>query len=194
MPPILALLRSRSKLILIALVMLCIAGLWLRGNHYQASRDLWRSTAKTQAEATRTAMAAAALRAETARLQTQRRYAAHARKADYEEPRSVSDLRAGADQYAVAHRLRTQADCRLPRNSDSAAQDSPAPDRDGPGPDPLERYGVADTIAIPRRRYDELVENTLRLAKVRIWGDGLIKDGLAVPSEDFAASLPEPRY
>lgn len=180
MPPILALLRSRSSLILVAALALCIAGLWLRGNHYRDARDHWRSTATQQADATRAASAAAAQRAETARLETERRYAAHARKADYETPPAVADLRTTAARYADAHRLRAEAACRLPGSSAASAEAGPAPDRDRPGADPVAGYGVAETVAVPRSRYDELVENTLRLERVRAWGEGLIAEGLAV--------------
>lgn len=183
MPSFLALLRSRSNLTLVGLLALTIAVLWLRGNHYRDARDHWRSTASQQAQATRAASAAAALRAETARLETERRYAAHARKADHEEPPALADLRASAARYADAHRLRAEAACGFPSSPATSAEAGPAPDRDGPGADPLAQYGLAETVAVPRSRYNELVDNTLRLERVRVWGEGLIADGLAVRKE-----------
>lgn len=177
--PIADILRVRSNLVLLALVALALSAFWLRGNHYRDARDQWRTTASTQADATRAAMAAAAQRAEAARLETERRYAAHARKADHEEPPALADLRASAARYGDAHRLRTEANCGLPGSPAASAEAGPAPDRDGPGADPLAQYGVAETVAVPRSRYNELVDNTLRLERVRVWGEGLIAAGLA---------------
>lgn len=181
MRAIIAALRSRVDLVIVTVVMLIVAALWWRGNHYRDARDLWRTTAQTQADATRTAMAAAAIRAETARLETERRYAAHARKADHEEPPAVVDLRTSARRYADAHRLRGKAtaDCRLPGSTAASAEASAAPDRDGPGADALDD-GATEMIAIPRAHFDQLRDNTLRLDRVRVWGEGLIADGLAV--------------
>lgn len=188
--PISAFLRSRANLIppfiLMALVALSVYALWQRGNHLSDARDLWRTTAQTQADATRTAMAAAAIRAETARLETERRYAAHARKADHETPPAVVDLRNAADRYADAHQLQHQpkTDCRLPGGTAASAKAGPPSDRDRPGADAVAKSeavetATVDTIAIPRAHFDQLRDNTLRLERVRIWGEGLIADGLA---------------
>lgn len=176
-------LRAHCIPFALALTVFLLAAFWARGNHYRDARDLWRTTARTQADATRAASAAAAIRAETARLETERRAAAHARKADHEEPPAVADLRHAADRYADAHRLRTpeasNADCRVPSHANPPASDGPAPDRDGPRADAL-----AEVVAIPRADFDQLRDNTLRLERVRIWGEGLIADGLAVREAD----------
>lgn len=187
MPPVLSSLRARAVLALGVIAILVLAALWARGNHLSDARDLWRTTAKTQAEATRTASAAAAIRAETARLETERRSAAHARKADHEEPPAVADLRNAADRYADARRLRPEADCRLSGSTDPAASGSPASDRDGRGDNPLEGRASDEVVLVPRQRYDEFVGNTLRLERVRNWGEGLIVDGLAVMDGEEAS-------
>lgn len=181
MQAIIAALRSRADAVIVTIVLLVVAALWWRGNHYRDARDLWRNNAKTQAEATSAASATAAQRAEAARLETERRYAAHARKADHEEQPALADLRASAARYADAHRLRTESACGLPGSPATSAEASPAPDRDRPGADPLAQYGMAETVAVPLSRYNELVDNTLRLERVRVWGEGLIADGLAIP-------------
>lgn len=196
MQAIIAALRSRADLVIVTVVMLIVAALWWRGNHYRDARDLWRTTAQTQADATRTAMAAAAIRAQTARLETERRYAAHARKADHEEPPAIADLRTSAHRYADAHRLRGKAtaDCGLPSSTATSAQNGPAPDRDRPGADALEETDPEgdgaepdeEMIVIPRTHFDQLTGNTLRLERVRIWGEGLIADGLAQKEEAWA--------
>lgn len=83
-------------------------------------------------------------------------------------------LRSSAARFADSRRVR--AYCGSPGETTSAIPNSPSPDRDGPG---------ADAVVLTRNEYDQFVENSLRLERVRQWGDSLIKEGLAVPEVGF---------
>lgn len=172
--------RTLAGAILLVLLALLITGLWQRGNHYRNARDQWRNTANAQVEAVRNASAAAAIQAEAARVETERRSAAHARKADHEETPAIDDLRNAADRFAAANRLRPQTNRSVSGNATAPATNSPAANSDRPGDNSLARGTDGDVVLVPRQRYDEFVDNTLRLKRVRNWGEGLIVDGLAV--------------
>ncbi|WDF73492.1 hypothetical protein [Novosphingobium sp. KACC 22771] len=158
-------------IILIALV----AGLWLRGNLLGADRDKWRKAAQDQQTAFTKASVEAALKAEADRIATEAKSATNARKADNVISPSVTHQRAAADRYADAHRLRPETDCRLSGQADTPPTNGAAPDRDGPGP---------DAVVIPRAHFDQLRDNTLRLERVRQWGESEIEAGRAVKVED----------
>lgn len=175
-----AVLRARLIPIAGGILLFAVAALWLRGNHYRNARDQWRNTANGQVEAVRNASAAAAVQAEAARLETERRSAAHARKADHEETPAIDDLRNAADRFAAANRLRPQTNRSVPGSATAPATNSPATNSDRPGDNPLEGRTDGEAVLVPRQRYDEFVDNTLRLKRVRNWGEGLITDGLAV--------------
>lgn len=179
MQPIVDALRLRLVPIaggLFAVLIIALVGAWMRGNHYRDNRNEWRDVAQLQRKAVTAAEKAAAARAEAARIETENRYAELARKADREEPVPVADQRAAADRYADAHAsVRTPVHCGPSSGPATAAANGSAPDRDGPGTDALAGY-----VTIPRAKYDQLRDNTLRLERVRIWGEGLIADGLAV--------------
>ncbi len=100
-----------------------------------------------------------------------------ARKADQDD-KTIDDLRAGAARFAAAraYRLRPEAAGGPASGAAAPAESGPAPDRDGPG---------ADAVVLTRPEYDELVSNSLRLERVRQWGESLITRGLAVPEVDF---------
>jgi len=149
---------------------------WLRGNHYRDNRDEWRNVAQLQRNAFTAAEKAAVARAEAFRIEIENRYATLARKADREEPAPVADQRAAADRYGDAHAgVRAPVHCGPSGGPAATAANGAAPDRDGPGADALAGY-----VTIPRVKYDQFRDNTLRLERVRIWGAGLIANGLAI--------------
>lgn len=158
-------------IILIALV----AGLWLRGNLLGADRDKWRKVALDQQTAFNHAAIEAAQKAEADRIATEAKSASNARKADNVIPPSVTHQRAAADRYADAHRLRPEADCRLSGPAGAPPANGAAPDRDGPGP---------DAVVIPRADFEQLRDNTLRLERVRLWGESEIEAGRAMKVGD----------
>jgi hypothetical protein len=158
-------------IILIAL----IAGLWLRGNILGADRDKWRKATQDQETAFSKASVEAALKAEADRIATEVKSATNARKADNVIPPSVTHQRAAADRYADAHRLRPEADCHLSGPTIAPPANGAAPDRDGPG---------LDAVVIPRAHFEQLRDNTLRLERVRQWGESEIEAGRAVKVED----------
>lgn len=186
MQPIVDALRMRLVPIaggLVGLLTIALIAAWLRGNHYRDNRNEWRDVAQLQRKAVTAAEKAAAARAEAVRIETENRYAEQARKADREEPASVVDQRAAADRYGDAHAgVRAPVHCGPSGGPAATAANGAAPDRDGPGADALAGY-----VTIPRVKYDQFRDNTLRLERVRIWGEGLIADGLAVPSEELGA-------
>lgn len=153
------------------LLILIVAGLWLRGNILGADRDKWRKAAQDQQTAFTKASVEAALRAEADRIATEAKSATNARKADNVIPPSVTHQRASADRYADAHRLRPETYCRLSGQADAPPANGIAPDRDGPGP---------DAVVIPRADFDQLRDNTLRLERVRQWGESEIGAGRAI--------------
>lgn len=145
--------------------------LWLRGNILDSDRDKWRKLAQDQEAAVTKAAIDAALKAEADRVATEAKSAANARRADNVIPPSVTHQRAAADRYADAHRLRPETDCRLSGQADTPPANGNTPNRDGPGP---------DAVVIPRAHFDQLRDNTLRLERVRQWGESEIEAGRAV--------------
>lgn len=138
----------------------------------------WRQRATTAQDDLARAKAssiAAGAQAEDNRIKTEAASATHARNTDHAEPTPITDHRAAADRWAAANRLRPAQSCNLPSSPDKAGQDSATPHRDGPGP---------DAVVIPLAKYNELRDNTLRLERVRIWGEEEIEAGRAVKVDD----------
>jgi hypothetical protein len=167
--------KAHPDLAIVACLILLAAGLKLEIFVLTTERNQWRATAEKQRGDYAAAQTAAATKAEAARIATEAASAANARKADYAEPQTVVDQRLAADRYAVAHRLRAQADCRLSGPTTQSPAPVAAPDRDGPGP---------DAVVIPRAHFDQLRDNSLRLERVRLWGQGEIEAGRAVKVGD----------
>ena len=100
------------------------------------------------------------------------KYTIAAKENDRAEQTLRRDL--GALAAANADRMRADKVCRS--YAAAPSQGPTAPVDHGPGP---------DAIILERRDYDTLIENTLRLEAVHQWGEGLVKDGLAVPAVVF---------
>ena len=150
---------------------------WRTAESYQLAHRL-------QKEAYQSAQSAARNKALAQRIRTENRYAELSRQADYAE-NQVADLRAAADRFG---RLRAQAARGASGGTPAAAPRDPAQDRDRPGENALAEPG----ILLTKPEYDELVTNTLRLERVRRWGETLIQDGLALPEVEFGAPVSEP--
>jgi hypothetical protein len=101
----------------------------------------------------------------------------HSNASDYRAARALPAGRAAADRYADAHRLRGAHDG-LPCATPAAAESPPTPPVDGPS-------AVPDMVAVPRKDFDDLNANTLRLDRiVNDYAAGLIRGGLAEPTKD----------
>lgn len=156
---------------------LLLALAWLRGNAWEASAGRWKAAHAAQKSAMVASASAAKARALAARIATENTTADLARRADHAE-HQVADLRAAADRFADARRLRPALACRPPGGAAAPGTDGPAPDRDGPG---------ADAVVLTRPEFDEFVAHSLRLERVRQWGESLIHKGLAVPEAEFGS-------
>ena len=145
---------------------------WRTAESYQLAHRL-------QKEAYQSAQAAARNKALAQRIRTENRYAELSRQADYAE-NQVADLRAAADRFG---RLRAGAARGAPGRSPATAPGYPAQDRDRPG---------TDAVVLTKPEYEILVENTLRLERVKRWGDALIMEKLALPEAAFGQPEEEP--
>lgn len=140
------------------------------------SADSYELAFKTQKTAMEAAQSAALARAQAANIRAEIETADLARKADYAE-NEVVDLRAAADRFRDARSLWAQAPRCAPGGPASAAPAGPAPDRDGPGD---------DAVVLTKPEYEQFVSNSVRLEKVRLWGESLILTKRAVTADDFA--------
>lgn len=156
-----------------ALGLLCMI-LWLRGNAWENAAGRWKDAHHAQEKALVATAAAAKAKAIAARIATENKTAELARRADNAEAQ-VDDLRAAADRFGTS-RMRSSLCGPARSRSAPASEGSPAPDRDGPG---------ADALVLTRSEYDELVSNSIRLERVRQWGQSLVTEGLAVPEVEF---------
>lgn len=154
--------------------------LWIDGlTDKLAARD------KTIAEMT-AAQQIAAERQRQVNNQNEAKQADLARRADNAEleagelRRKIDGLRNAADRFAASRRLLSL--CGSPSSGPgTTSQGDPAGDRDRPG---------ADAVLLTKPEYDEFVANTLRLERVRQWGDGLVTEGLAIPVAGFGQPSP----
>lgn len=142
----------------------------------------WRSSASyelaldMQKQAMVAAQAAAQARAITAKIAAENESAELARKADNAEDQ-IAGLRAAAEHFRDARSVRWTKEvggsC-VPASAPSPV--GPAPDRDGPG---------EDAVVLTRPEYQDLVDNSLRLEQVRLWGESLIVAKRAIPEAEF---------
>lgn len=168
---------ATSRLGLGLLAALALGLLWLRGNHYRDDRDAWQSAFTAQKAATLAAQSEAKAKAEAQVIATENRYAVLARKADHVS-QDLRDLRAGADRFAAA-RVWPPAAEHAPGGPGAPAPGGPAPGSDRSG---------GDAVVLTRPEYDQFVANTLRLERVRRWGETLITAKLAMPEVEFGGN------
>lgn len=144
-----------------------IASLALAGWLYMGKQSALDTVAKR--DATIAAMIKASDKARAAQIalnkQVTDKQTDIARKADAHETDIIDRGRAFAD------RMSTQDYC---RKADSPAESGAASDSD---------VASDSAVILERGDYDQLVENTARLVKVKAWSDELIAEGLAVPVE-----------
>lgn len=167
--------------LILALALAC-AGLWFWGRAGHAAADRWEAEAiaerdnhRTTKANVRAAQEKATEAAHVARRATEAQYRQLAERADHAED-DLAAARAAAARYADAHRLPVGpggAAGRAPGSTGAAGEADAAGLGDGSG---------ADAVVIERRAFDQFVSNTLRLERVRRWGQSLINAGLATNS------------
>lgn len=82
-------------------------------------------------------------------------------------------MRAAADAFADRNRVRPQA-AQDQSDRPGSSQADPSTGNDGPGADP-------DMVAVPRRDFNTLTDNTIRLDTVQRQAQEMIAKGLALP-------------
>lgn len=159
-----------SLVILIALALMFAWGQagWRNAQSYKLALEM-------QQKAMVAAQAAATAKAVAAKIGAENESAALARKADNAE-NQVADLRAAAVRFGDARRVWSKGAGCSPSGPAAPSPIGPAPDRDGPG---------ADAVVLTRPEYDQLVTNSLRLEKVRRWGEDNIAAKRAIPEVLF---------
>lgn len=139
---------------------------------------------QTDREAYAAAQVEAQRLAVEAKAKTEAQYADLARRADNAE-NETAGLRSAAGRFAAARSLSGACEPAAAGGASSqtpaAPEGGPAPDRDGPR---------AYAVVLTRPEYDQLIDNSIRLDRVRQWGESLIKADLA--QADLA--LPEPAF
>jgi len=158
------------KLIGIGLVLAILIG---RGDYYRIDRNHWRTVAgvlRIDLDSIKSAQAAATMIAEAKKREEQAQFSELAERADNAE-RQISGLRAAADRYANANRVRSKAAGGASGRTSGASAGEAAQSGDGPGGDA--------SVVISRPDFDQLVENTARLKRVHDWGEELKVKGLA---------------
>lgn len=157
------------------LLLIALALTYSWGSAGWRTADAYKTAHRLQKEAYVSAQAAARDKALAQTIRTENRYAELARKADHAE-NQLDTLRDAAARFAASRIVRTEAAGRAPGGPAAPAQTDPSPDRDGPG---------ADAVVLTRPEYDQFVRNSLRLERVRRWGEALTAEKLAIPEADF---------
>lgn len=176
--------RPREALIIVLLIMVAVQTWRLSGvkDDLTAANEGWAKeqvARRADRDAYTAAQAEAKRLAEEAKARTEAQYADLARRADNAE-NETAGLRAASGRFAAARRL--SGPCQFAA-SGSASGQAPAAPEGGPAPD-RDRPG-ADAVVLTRPEYDQLVENSIRLERVRLWGESLIKADLALPEPAF---------
>lgn len=162
------------KLIAIGVAIAILIG---RGDYYRIDRNHWRAVAgvlRIDLDSIKNAQAAATQIAEAKMRAEQAQFSELAERADNAE-RQISGLRAAADRYANANRVRSKAAGGASGRTSGASAGEAAQSGDGPGGDA--------SVAVSRADFDTLVEHSIRLKQVHEWGDSLVAAGLAVKAE-----------
>lgn len=176
--------RPREALIIALLIAFAVQTWRLSGvkDDLTAANTGWAKeqvARRADQDAYRAAQAEAQRLAEEAKAKTEAKFADLARKADNAE-NETAGLRAAAGRFAAARSLsgacKPAAAGGASGQAPAVPEGGPAPYRDGPG---------ADAVVLTRPEYDQLVENSLRLDRVRQWGESLIKADLALPEPAF---------
>lgn len=150
---------------------------WNRAADWQARSEVEASNHRQTKANYRLAQAAATERQKALRQAEARKSYEIAERLDHANA-EIDRLRGLAGRFGDARSLQA---CRAIASGASdrpvpIGEDQPAPHRDGPG---------ADAVVLTRPEFDELVDNTLRLERVRQWGQSLITEGLAIPAAEF---------
>lgn len=159
----------------IGVLAILLAFAWHRGNSWKETAGVWHTAFDTQKSAYEAAQSAARAQAEAQVVKDHSRYETLAERADNAE-KEISGLRAAADRYARANRVRRpQASGGAAGGTSGTGAGDSAQGGDG--------AGAPTDVVVSRPDFDQLVGNTIRLKQVHDWGDTLVAEGLAVKAE-----------
>lgn len=160
-----------------ALLAVLLWGLYERNqaDKWHKAHDVLKTAVKAQEKASEANLAAA--KAQNAKWESTSQDLSE--KANEAYDKGLADARSSAARYADTHRVYMRT---APSVSAAPAtgQTDPAPRRDGPGEE-------TELVAITREDFDRCTVNSERLEVVHMWGEGLVKAGLAVPDPAFGA-------
>lgn len=165
---VLAALSNRWVQISILSALLCLS--WVRGSHYQESRDLWREASKKQEQAYIAAQNAATLALEAQRAQQLADYTEAKRHADEQQKNLSDDYQRRLADYVS--RMRTQGDRRSPSGPATAYQDQAAGSAEAAG-------DQAGLVGVTEHDLKLMVQAVADIETARAWAASLIKADLA---------------
>lgn len=176
--------HPREAMIIVLILAVAVQTWRLSGvkDDLTAANDGWAKeqvARQTDREAYAAAQVEAQRLAAEAKAKTEAQYADLARRADNAE-NETAGLRSTAGRFAAARSL--SGACK-PAAAGGASSQAPAAPEGGPSPD---RDGPrAYAVVLTRPEYDQLIDNSIRLDRVRQWGESLIKADLALPEPAF---------
>lgn len=152
-----------ARLIGAGLIVLLVAGLWLRGEHYQGRYEGERTAhALTKANVAR-AQDQALAAAVAARNQAEARYRALAEQRDYDHAKTLTIARSATDRFITGNRcVRPESPSGASGRTATAAPSGRAVVPAGTGP-------AAELVAVDADDIAICTENTVRLEQVREW-------------------------
>lgn len=145
---------------------------WNRWGAWKDTAYTWKAAAKAQEQSYIAAQEAAKVKAIAKVKEDRATYQALAERIDDNE-QELTSLRAAADRYARANRVRSQA-----RTAGGSAGGVPAASK-GSSAESGDGPGDAAQVALDRADFDNLVDLAIRMKHVHDHGDELIAAGLA---------------
>lgn len=164
----LAALSNRWVQISILSALLCLS--WVRGNHYQESRDLWREASKKQEQAYISAQNAAALALEAQRAQQLADYTEAKRHADEQAKNLSDDYQRSLAAYI--ERMRAEGDRRSTSGPAATDQDQAAGSAEAADAE-------AGLVGVSEHDLSLMVQAVADIEVARAWAAALVKAGLA---------------
>ncbi len=148
---------------------------WKEDSHrWQQTAGAWRKAFDSQKSAYQAAQAAARVKAEAQRVKDESRYQMLAERADNADEQ-IMELRASSKRFAELNSVRrTRAAKGGAGRAGAAGAGGAAEGDNGPG---------GDSVVVPLKDFNVLVDNTDRILRVHNFGNELIAAGLAVKAE-----------
>lgn len=159
-----------NRWVQISVLAALLALFWARGNHYQESRDLWRTASEKQAEAYTAAQRAAELALEAQRAKQTADYMEAKRHADQQQKSLSEDYERRLADYVS--RMRVEADRRAASGPAAAGQDQAAGSAETAD-------AQAGLVGVTEHDLKLLVQAVADIEAARAWADALIKADLA---------------